>query len=316
MCALSTLNTRNCSFDRNFITGNITYHTGGLDVKFISEHPPDNLDGFIYSFDSNTMKTLDILTVYLTRDKNRNNLRDDESPVVLIPLAEYLALCGKKDTKPNRDRARKALGEAFEVLFAVRLAYKSKGKAARNRVDISGDTRICVDKGCINNNIIYFRFSPKMARYLLDSFITMFDTRIFALDERNPNAYALARKLLTHYGMDSNIKNRTSGKIKLKTALMSCPMIPLVSEVKETDRHIYRRTVAPIIDALDRIQEKTGLRYSLMRDGISIKANEIKADDIDSVYIVFYFEGYPDQLERIREKEAARRKSRQKKTAS
>ena len=308
MCALSTLNTRSCSSERDFVTGSIKYSINGLDIRFEA----DDIGDVIRTFDSNTMKTLDILTLYLTKSKSRDTLGNDEAPTVIIPLSEYLSLCGRNNTKPNRDRARTALDEAFETLFAVRIAYRSKTKAARKRVEISGDTRICVEKGSINNNIIYFRFSPKMARYLLESFITVFDTRIFALDERNPNTYALARKLLTHYGMDTNIKNRTNGRLNLKTALCSCPMIPPPDTVKTSDRHVYRRTVAPLIDALDRIRAKTGLRYTLMREGGCISADDIRMGGIDDVYISFYFEGYPDQNDRIKSKDKARRKAQKK----
>ena len=311
MSLLSRFNTNCVTGEPNVITGNVTYNIDDLKVTITNDEAKDEETIALFiAFTPNTAKVLDVLSLMLARKIPPKSLEKDIAPEVQFTIDEYLSLCGKPLTKSNRDSARKIITKALQTLYTTNLSFKEKIKG-KNKTFF--DMRLCTKKGVIDNNVVVFRFTPEFAQYIVSSYITNLDTRILQLDSNNQNAYPLYRKMLTHYGMDNNIKRGNNNIISVKAALENCPDIPTYETIKATDRH-YSRIPESLITALECISKKTNMKwefYTQNKEPIGDDVSEITPKEFLNLYIKFELEEFPDQSERIKEKEKERKRKEQ-----
>lgn len=308
---LSRFNTNCATGEPNIITGNVTYNIDDLKITITNDEAKDvETSALFIAFTPNTAKVLDVFSIILARKYQPETLGKDIAPEIQLTIDEYLTLCGKPITKSNRDSARKVISKALQTLYTANLSFKEKIKG---KIKTFMDMRLCTKKGVIENNVVVFRFTPEFAQYSVSSYITNLDTRILQLDSNNQNAYPLYRKLLTHYGMDQNIKNGNNNILSVKTALESCPDIPTYETIKTTDRH-YSRIPESLITALECISKKTNMKwefYTQNKEPIGDDVSEITPKEFLNLYIKFELEEFPDQSERIKEKEKERKRKEQ-----
>jgi hypothetical protein len=196
-----------------------------------------------------TLKLLDALTIKL---HNQNNYRgnSEPNPIVSLPLDDYMILCGLPPTKASKDKTRRIVKQDLEMLYHISLEWREKkGNKTKDFLDI----RIIDVKGFRNGNILA-SFSKPMASYLTHAYIMQYPTSLFKLDERNPNSYALGRKLALHASINNNRRRGTDNTISVRSLLKSCPDMPSYEKVNSTDRQVERRIIKPFETALNTLK--------------------------------------------------------------
>ena len=125
---------------------------------------------------------------------------------------------------------------------------------------------------------------------------------ILKIDERNPAAYHIGRKLALHNSIEKNQKVGTANIISVKSLLSAAPDIPSGAEVAATDRHFERRIIAPFESALESIANLVVSWEYANSKGVALTEAQL-ADFNYSVfsecYIVFQLSGAPNVLSRI-----------------
>lgn len=105
------------------------------------------------------------------------------------------------------------------------------------------------------NGYITGTFDPNFAKYLLKLPQTTFLTAIFAIDERNKNAFKLACKLQLHYFMYNNQIIGTANTLRVST-LLSYLSLPEIEQVRNDSHSWDERIKKPFEELLDRLVKK------------------------------------------------------------
>ena len=194
-------------------------------------------------------KLFDLCAVALTA-QNHYRGRGELQGTVTITLDEYMEYFGLPATKPSRDRARRRLKEDLDLLFNMALAWKEE----RDGEIRDYKTRVITARE-IRNSRISVEFSPGMAAYLTDAYLTSYPKALFRTDERLPSSYHLGKKLSLHHFMENNQRRGTAGIISVKALLKAAPDIPSVEEVRQSGRQFDQRIRAPFEKALNNLSE-------------------------------------------------------------
>lgn len=144
-------------------------------------------------------------------------------------------------------------------------AEKEHGAITRRRRHWAGVN--LVTSAEIKDGCIFLAFSPEMANYLLNSYIMKFPTGLLAVDDRNPNAYAVGRKLAEHYYNTTNQRNKRNSIIAVATVL-DCTDLPSVEFVKRKMQGAYKRKIIqPFIQALKAVEKVADLKWEFCAAG-------------------------------------------------
>lgn len=302
---LTTTSTKATPFNINAITGTATLTTGSLKL-FIEQYA--NLKG---SLKVSTYKLLDALTMELT-DQNHYRKSGSINTLVTLPLGEYMKICGIPDTTASKKWTRKKVKEELDILYNLSLEWQeAKGKETKGFIK----RRICDSVG-INRGKILFNFTPAMAEYLNNAYIMQYPIKLFKVDERNPNAYFIGKKLTEHHSIDNNIKRGTADIISVKCLLEICNDIPTYEEVIETDRHLERRIIKPFEKAIEALETLNIITWEYCNSK-KVPLTDGQLENMDysifiNLFIKFTALDAPDQTKRIKErtkeKEAASKK--------
>lgn len=259
-----------------------------------------------------TIKLLDMCYIELTQSNHYRHKSGARNTSVNIPLERYMELCGIPLTKSSKDKTRRKVKEDLDTLYAISLNWTEP--SGKNTKDFK-DMRICHEKG-ITRGVIQIDFTPKMANYLTGAYLTQFSTALFALDERNKNAYPLGRKILLHHGIDSNQKKGTANILSVSSLLQTCPDIPSYEQVMSENRTVAQRIKEPLEKALDAIPFLTW-EYSNSK-GVPLTPEQLDATDwqsYTSLYVHFEVKGAPDQTARIEARAEEAKEKRKRRTA-
>lgn len=273
----------------DIITGNATIEQGTLKV-FIDKY--SELKGVRTS----TLKLLDACTMYLTKQNTYRGNNEKINTNVVIPLEQYMTLCGIPLTKSSKDKTRRKVKEDLETLFHMSLEWtESSGKKIKDFAKM----RIC-DKIAIVRGNINFNFSKDMARYLTDAYIMQYPMELLKVDERNSNLYPLGRKLLLHYSISNNRKKGTSNIISVKALLEVCPDIPTYENVMSEGRQLDQRIRTPLEKALDALKF-INWEYSNSK-GVPLTEEQVLSTDyktFEKLYIKFNVIGFPIEIAKL-----------------
>lgn len=284
---LTNINTNAIPPTIDIITGNATIEQGTLKV-FIDKY--SKLKGVRTS----TLKLLDTCTMYLTKQNTYRGNNEKINTTVIIPLEQYMSLCGIPLTKSSKDKTRRKVKEDLETLFHMSLEWT---EASGKKIKDFAKMRIC-DKIAIVRGNINFNFSKDMAGYLTDAYIMQYPMELLKVDERNSNLYPLGRKLLLHYSINNNRKKGTSNIISVKALLEVCPDIPTYEEVFKLNRNIDQRIKTPLEKALDALKF-INWEYSNSK-GVPLTEEQILSTDyktFEKLYIKFNVIGFPVELD-------------------
>lgn len=246
-------------------------------------------------------KLFDMLCIELAKVNDYRNPNGAKNTTVTIPLTRYMELCGLDPTKkPLKDKARRRVHEDLNTLYNISLEWKdpSGGKYADFKKQ-----RICDGQG-YEKGVIVFTFAGKLANALNASFIGQYPVAIFRLDDRNKNAYPLARKIAMHASNDNNIQKGTAHILSVETLLSVCPDIPTYKEVVEKDRAFSRRIRDTLEKALDALEEFTTWEYCNSK-GAPLTEEQLQAKDWNTyrkLLVKFTFREEPDHTARLARK--------------
>ena len=258
------------------------------------------------AFGTSVKKTLAIATIYLTnqnRYKNRKAIKTDVS----IPFNEYIRWRNIPETKPSIDKARRVLKEDLDTLFGSAVEWTERSGGEIKDYD---KTRL-ISRHYIKKGIIFIRFTPEFAEYLINAYVMKFAITLLQIDERNPNTYNIGYKLLLHYGMDNNRIRGTHDIISIKKLLEACPDIPTEKEVMSKDRATSRNITEPLFNALNILvdigfleeYELTKAKRTPLDTYDNMDGSEtIPYKDIKNLYLIFKIKDFPDQTARIKAK--------------
>lgn len=285
---LSQISTRTTSPDVDAITGVATISAEDFKV-FIEGY--QNLSGGLRV---STHKLLDVCAINLTR---QNDFRGEGElqTAVMIPLEDYMRLCGIPLTKPSKDKTRRRVQEDLEALYSVSIEWREKsGKSVKDYAKM----RIVSAQG-IKSGMIHVGFSPEFAKYLTNAYIMQYPIALLKVDERNPNSYHIGRKLLLHFSMDNNQKKGTANIVGVRALLSACPDIPDYEDVMASDRHTDRRIRTPLEDALNALDfitwEYVNSKSAPLADGQILNTT---FDEFRELYVRFTVKNYPPIVEK------------------
>lgn len=246
-------------------------------------------------------KVLDILAIKLTemnhyKAKNPNTLKR----TVTFSVKEYMNYLGIKniDNAHNRKSASKRLKEALDTLYSISLEWEER---SNGKVISYTKMRICEAQG-INRGVASFTFTEDMANYLNQAYIMQYPLELLAINERNPNAYPIARKLALHHSIDNNHKKGTANIISVAKLLEVAPEIPNIETVRKKNGSWNERIRGALEKALDAIEDIVSWEYSNTK-GAPLTDKQLEIADYETfmkLFIKFNIKGAPDQTERLK----------------
>lgn len=284
---------RNVSVDA--VTGTATIKSG--DVTYYLTHYSDITDPR-----TSTYQLLDALTEILTDTGARE-------PAVEMPITEYMEKRGLKDYKETR----KQVEQDLETLFNASMSFReNRNGKEQNFMDM----RICDAKG-IKNGVIQFSFGSTFFSLLRTYAVMPNHPLLYRINgKRNPYSYFLLRKLLEHKNMNAGKKNENV--IAVKTLLKACEGLPTRAEIEATDRHYDTRIIKPFERDLDALESALTWEYC-HRNGEPLTDEELSSytyDDFESFLILTTWKDYPDQTQRLADRQAKIDAARAKKAAT
>ena len=298
---LANIATRKEAFAHDVITGDAVLKNSDFEVCIESYNMVNGLR-------TSAKKLFDACAIALTRQTNYRG-KDDPNPQIVIPLKEYMDLCGVPDTKPSRDKARRIVEQDLKTLLKSRIGWKEQvgGKKSNNFLDVN----ICTEVGIQNGNIL-FQFSPRLAKYLQHAYIMQYPHALFQLDSRNPNLWTIGRKIALHNSMDSNRLAGTANTISVRSLLESAPEIPSHEKVMAGDRNLNKNIITPFERSLDALVAKGVLTEWTYWSARGKKLDDeqlacLAYDVFIELYVRFVFaHNPPDQARRLAVKEEKR----------
>ena len=219
-----------------------------------------------------TNKLLSAALIEFTKQNTEADLtKNNINTRVSIPLKDYALACGyeveekitknmnKEEIEKEKERAsnalkyaRKQINKDLNILFASKVSWKETSKRFKNKDFM--DYRFIVGKG-IRKGRIHIEFYSGFSDIMVQQAITPHPLALFKVDAGKPTAYAIGRKMATHYGMNNNIIKGTYNRLKVQT-LLYVTDLPTLENVRQSRNSWYERIKEPLENALDHLTSK------------------------------------------------------------
>ena len=235
---------------------------------------------------TSTHKLLNAAIIELTKNNNYKGA-DSVRTKVYLQLEDFMRDCGIPLTKPSKDKTRQRIKEDLEALYSCSLSWvERRGKSNSSYMDV----RLISSKG-IKNNVIEMGFSPEFAEYLVNSYVMPFPKALLQIDERNPSAFILGKKLALRHSMN-NKKQEDDGDhntISVKALLAECSQtIPSYETVMSGDKCVKDRIKKPFESALNALGYITWEYLTQEKELITKEqADKLKFLDYVKLYVRF-----------------------------
>ena len=132
---------------------------------------------------------------------------------------------------------------------------------------------------------LMIEFTLTMAQYLTALPVIPYPRSLYALDDRDYNAYAIGEAMCIHYGQDSNVILGTEGKLRVET-LLKVTSYPSYDEIKENRWSWVEKVKEPFECALDKL-----MQCGFLQDWVYCHEGGIELTDKEAAEIVD--KGYP-----------------------
>ena len=246
-----------------------------------------------------------------------------------------------KATPEEQEEENKRAAKALEnfVSKLARIAERLKSNASftfretvRGKVQsYSGISLISAYK--IDSSVIMLEFSQSAAEYMLQLPVSETPRALYAIDDRQKNAYAIAEALIRHYGIENNVVRNTERIIRVST-LLSYTSLPTMEECKKKRLGWEFFVKEKFESALDTLYKSGLIAQEVIEGGKRIRggwryclsgmeeltpeqaANIERYEQFASLYICYELSGYEehsDRMKAIEEKRAAQIESAAKK---
>ena len=261
------------------------------------------------SWRTSTKKMLDYSVIKLTAQNTHVkrgktiDLKEIET-LVTFPLEEWCKLRGAPTTEASLDHERTRAKDDCNTLLHTRFQWEKKTRGGKiDRFHWHGLNPL--QEARVENNQISIRLSQPFSAYLLQAPISPYRIKLLSTDERNPNAYALARKLGDYANIKDNAsrhkKKPAENQYKISVAaLLDCTSIPKPEDVE--NREYKRYIVQPFLTAMEEAERVLGLSWGFISDEeseIIDKQPPKRIEDFMAAYIVYSF----TETETMKEKE-------------
>lgn len=276
-----------------------------------------NYDELVARWRPSTKKLLEFAVIQLTAqnhypagyltnasgeiDTKRDN--PDINRFVSFTLEEWQEIQGAPLTKATEDETRERVKADARTILNTTLEWEEVSKrtiAERQKAAKDGVIKKrrrhwkgvnLVTAAEIEDNKISIAFSPEMANYLLNSYITQYPTGLLTIDDRNPNAYAIGRKLAEHYYNDTNKRNKRNGILSV-SAILECTDLPTAEKVRKDRKGRYKEfIITPFVKALHAAEKAISLQWRFGNaGGEDLRPDqhpESKITDFENAYILF-----------------------------
>ena len=299
--SLAKINTKATdSINLNPITGAATAKNG--DLSILIEH----FDELTRGLETSTHQLFDFLIRQFTHSGG-------QSPLIQIPLKEYMDKRGLKDEK----EARRQVNADLETLRNIKLTFTDKKAGYVDTYLFGGE------KG-IKNSVIYFSLSRTFYAILKGYPVMPMPDALYKIDSRYyRHAYSMGRALLTHKRMNAGKGNEN--RIAVKTLLTACPLLPKYESLDKSRGEISRKIIEPFEQNLNHLEDLGVLTWGYCHSGggpMTAEEEEraergMPYDLFSDLLIQFDMKDYPDQAKllggksrRKKQSEKAERKTR------
>lgn len=222
----------------------------------------ENFDKLQAALGTPAKKLFDTAVSYLTDTNFYRAGRDHITPTVEIPLVEYGEACGyeltprvmatDEEQKEENERARQRVKDFKKDVRAnlrdlSSILWTGEETKGRNRGDYK-EMRI-VSSHSIRDGVIRINFDVDAAAYLINAYVMQLPTALLSIDNRNPNAYAIGRKLAFHNSNDQNRAKGTESTLSVEKLLLSAPNIPTYDEMLEGGQRNWKLRIKKPLEA-------------------------------------------------------------------
>lgn len=226
------------------------------------------------------------------------NTQNRKNPQLRIyaDTKEYARACGvtidpvQKDNPKAQEAENRRAAKALDN-FVMKL--RKNAQILRKEAAFTGDELIQGRKSTyaempfigawyIDQDVIFLEFTQSAAEYLVRLPLTLFPRSFFAIDDRKPNAIAIAMELYHRYSMDNNVIKNTERIIKVEN-LLAYTSLP---KYDPNDRYRSRwdsRIKEPFEAALDELKAK-----GFLADWKYCRAKKIELSDEEAGSILRY----------------------------
>lgn len=264
--------------------------------------------------DLKTHKLLDMcvlaITPGITPPTSPQELLPEEARTVKITAKQYMDLTGLKDRKEAAKQLKEAAARLYNVSLKFDMEVSYPGK--RKKEIEHWERRILEAKATWNRGEVALIFTQPLWHYFQSAALMPINKNIFRINgQYNPNSYFFANKLLSHHNM--NITKPNANRISVST-LLNAPSIPSYEEVAKSDRHFDKRIISPFERDLDAL---TLPEYGILEsweycnakgEPLTDEQVDLKNYDVFSQLLInFKLKDYPDQTERIKKMQAAKK---------
>ena len=184
-------------------------------------------------------KLFDMARQYVTESKAL-------TPRIEIPLSVYASYTGTRE-----DTARDTVKQALPSLQALGVKFykKIQDKVFQKPMGFVN----VFSSGNIEKGKIALNFTPEFFTYLKQTVDAPFNTNAYKIENKYPNAYCFASKIMNHLKMNAGKPNENT--LSVKSLLDSTENIPSIEKVREQlNRNYTERIVLPFIRDFDALK--------------------------------------------------------------
>ena len=291
-------------------TGKATFTKGGHTITV------KDFNQLVGAIGTSAKKVMDTGVAYLTAS---NYYRTDRvNPTATIDLMDYwraqklhvdpLPMDSEEEQRKEQSRVAETIKKLKQGLKAdlenlKRLEWEGQG-TGRNRGDFAKYSFISSYR--VRGTTLILNFDIEIARYLVQSYQMQWPPALLLHDNRDPNSYAIGRKLALHHSMDNNAAVGTDCTISVKSLLAEAPDISTIEELRAKGQRNWKRlikekleaalnkniTTAPLLKRWEYRSPSTGATYT------PETASGLSWEDYSQLMVDFVMAEEPDQTAR------------------
>ena len=234
-------------------TGKATFTKGGHTITV------KDFNQLVGAIGTSAKKVMDTGVAYLTAS---NYYRTDRvNPTATIDLMDYwraqklhvdpLPMDSEEEQRKEQSRVAETIKKLKQGLKAdlenlKRLEWEGQG-TGRNRGDFAKYSFISSYR--VRGTTLILNFDIEIARYLVQSYQMQWPPALLLHDNRDPNSYAIGRKLALHHSMDNNAAVGTDCTISVKSLLAEAPDISTIEELRAKGQRNWKRLIKEKLEA-------------------------------------------------------------------
>ena len=268
--------------------GIITYDS--LTVKLTNYHELTNIK-------TSTHMLLDALTEKLTAQ----GIGEGD---VTLSMDDYMRLRELSDEKA----AREQVDNDLNILFHAYLSFSERRRGRGNNKDYI-DVHLVESKG-ISKGVIRVQFTKTFLDILGNYPVMPIPLKIFRINaNKNPNAYALLRKIAEHRNMNAGKPN--ADIISVKT-LLKAAALPTYEELQQSNRAVTQRIIDPFERDMNINSDSYEWEYC-HKNGAPLTDEELNKFTYDvfiGLNVHIFWKQYPDQTKLIEDRQRKERNAK------